>query len=217
MTEVSTAPEDGTVTESLLSQIEPELPVELDQTVTAVTHSLVNQFNNDCPEANRKPETIALTSLSIGLRQTDLYVPDSELSDALHALISGGDRFIRPDAEFRYVGKREIKRTRRQMITDLNLPVEPTRPADHAHRIRESGIISDGIVDDALDFIDRVPTKEYSGCKPSCVLGGAVYTVAITRGESVTQQDVADLLDISQVSVRNQFQSLVETNVIPCY
>lgn len=190
-----------------------KFPKEIDSSTKQLTKNLFEQYVDAHPGTNSQMRTILLASLSITLRQQNKYVTDDEISEAFNSVIESvsEDRSVFKFDVSWGMYPEPIRTTRNDMNEKLNLPLQITRPGDHAYRARESESIPNEIIDEAIDFIDETDTRIYSGCKPSCVLGGAIYIVGKSYdGTTVSQNDISEALGISTVSISNSRDRLKE-------
>lgn len=197
-------------TEAVLTAISPELPVTIDQTVITLTENILEQYLNEDLETNRNRMHVILACLSITLRQTDAYTADEKLVEAAAHF----DTEAKSDIPVQPVHEKGIHHARRSISEELSHTIELTRPADYASLAYWHNSIPDHIVEDALNFIDSVPTKTYSGATPSCIFAASIYIAGLKHPDvnNLTEHQVAGVFGISRLSVRNNHQRLTENN-----
>ena len=54
-----------------------------------------------------------------------------------------------------------------------------------------------------------------SGKSPVGIAAAAVYAAALLTNEKVTQSQVSDVADISEVTIRNRYKELLEAEDLP--
>jgi transcription initiation factor TFIIB len=106
-----------------------------------------------------------------------------------------------------------ITRTYRYVTRELGLEIEPADPLDYIPRLASDLNLSEEAEQRSRDLLTAViETDEsyLSGKNPVGLAAASVYAGALLANEKVTQQAVGDVADISEVTIRNRYQDLLE-------
>lgn len=105
----------------------------------------------------------------------------------------------------------EIKRTYRYLTRELGLEVPPTDPAEYIARYASAIDCSDQTERHARELIDAATDQGlHSGKNPVGIAASAIYAAAKVTGEDITQADISTVADISEVTIRNRYQELLD-------
>ena len=111
------------------------------------------------------------------------------------------------------VEKLEIERTYRYLSRELSLAIAPTEPTEYLPRIA-SGV-------NAPDETERVARKlteqameagVHSGRDPVGIAASAIYAAAQLTNVQIRQIDVAEVAEVSTVTVRNRYQEILDVS-----
>ena len=109
------------------------------------------------------------------------------------------------------VEKDEIARTYRYVVRELSLEIQPADPKSYVPRFVSDLSVSDEVERRARDLLDTATEKGiHSGKSPVGLAAAAVYAAALLSNEKVTQSEVSDVSDISEVTIRNRYHELLE-------
>jgi transcription initiation factor TFIIB len=109
------------------------------------------------------------------------------------------------------VEKDEIARTYRYVVRELRLEIQPADPKSYVPRFVSDLGVSDEVERRARDLLDTATEKGiHSGKSPVGLAAAAVYAAALLSNEKVTQSEVSDVSDISEVTIRNRYHELLE-------
>ncbi|WP_128478248.1 transcription initiation factor IIB [Halorussus pelagicus] len=109
------------------------------------------------------------------------------------------------------VEKDEIARTYRYVVRELSLEIQPADPKSYVPRFVSDLGVSDEVERRARDLLDTATEKGiHSGKSPVGLAAAAVYAAALLSNEKVTQSEVSDVSDISEVTIRNRYHELLE-------
>ncbi|MEF8904603.1 MAG: transcription initiation factor IIB [Haloarculaceae archaeon] len=109
------------------------------------------------------------------------------------------------------VEKDEIARTYRYVVRELGLEIQPADPESYVPRFASDLGLSDEAERRARQLI--VTAREegiLSGKSPVGLAAAAVYAAALLTNEKVTQSQVSDVANISEVTIRNRYKELLE-------
>lgn len=137
----------------------------------------------------RSIEGIASSSLYAGCRKAS--IPRS-LSDI--ATVSRVDEL-------------EISRAYRYILGELTLEIEPVSPKEHVPRFCSELDASNEVEQMATEVIDvTAETGLASGKSPTGFAAAAIYTAVQRCNADLTQVEVADVANVSVVTIRNRYQ-----------
>jgi transcription initiation factor TFIIB len=109
------------------------------------------------------------------------------------------------------VEKDEIARTYRYVVRELGLEIRPADPESYVPRFASDLDLSDEAERRARELL--ASAKEagiHSGKSPVGLAAAAVYAAALLTNEKVTQSQVSDVANISEVTIRNRYHELLE-------
>lgn len=109
------------------------------------------------------------------------------------------------------VPKREIGRTYRYVSRELGIRILPARPDDFVPRFATMLGLSDAVQAKAIDVLRKAEKmRAISGKGPTGVAAAALYIAAVLKGERRTQREVADVVGVTEVTIRNRYKELIE-------
>ncbi|MFD1570425.1 transcription initiation factor IIB [Halorubrum laminariae] len=98
--------------------------------------------------------------------------------------------------------------------TELGLPAQPVTPSAFVPRLASELDVSDQIRQRARQLADASESTEATtGVQPSGFAAACLYKAGHERGQLLTQSDVADVADVSMVTVRTHCDALDELAV----
>ncbi|MFB6192496.1 MAG: transcription initiation factor IIB family protein, partial [Haloarculaceae archaeon] len=109
------------------------------------------------------------------------------------------------------VDKMELTRTYRYVVRELNLEIAPADPESYVPRFASDLNLSDEAERRARQLIDAARDGGLlSGKSPVGLAAAAVYAAALLTNEKVTQSEVSEVANISEVTIRNRYKELLE-------
>jgi transcription initiation factor TFIIB len=111
------------------------------------------------------------------------------------------------------VDKMELTRTYRYVVRELGLEIKPADPESYVPRFASDLDLSDEAERRARELI--ITAREdgiLSGKSPVGLAAAAVYAAALLTNEKVTQSQVSDVANISEVTIRNRYHELLEAD-----
>lgn len=113
-------------------------------------------------------------------------------------------RVSRIDAE-------EFKRTYRYIVRELDIAVEPADPQKYVARFASDLGVTDETERQARKLLtDGKVAQVHVGKSPVGLAAAALYAAAQVTGETLTQSEVSDVSDMSEVTIRSRYQELLE-------
>lgn len=123
----------------------------------------------------------------------------------------GSPRTLDEISEASGVEKREIGRTYRYIARELNLRILPADPTTFVPRFCSMLGLSDRVQAKAIEILKKAKKFEItSGKGPTGVAAAAIYVASVLVGEKRTQREVADIVGVTEVTIRNRQKELVE-------
>ena len=111
------------------------------------------------------------------------------------------------------IDEMEFTRTYRYVVRELELEIEPADPASYVGRFASDLGVSDEVELRARELLDTGKDQQvHVGKSPVGLAAAAVYAASLLANEKVTQGDVSDVADISEVTIRNRYQELLEAS-----
>lgn len=114
-------------------------------------------------------------------------------------------------AEVSQVEKKEIGRSYRFLTRELDIHLPPVDPVNYVARIGSELEISGETRAEAIDLIRKAQdAKLTAGRGPTGTAAAAIYLASLMTGERRTQREVAEVADVTEVTVRNRYKELAE-------
>ncbi len=130
--------------------------------------------------------------------------------------MAGNPRSLDEMARVSRVEKMELTRTYRYIVRELSLEVQPADPEHYLPRFISDLGLSEETQRQARDLIEGArQSGMLSGKSPVGIAAAAVYAAALLTNEKVTQSQVSDVADISEVTIRNRYKELLEAEDLP--
>jgi transcription initiation factor TFIIB len=109
------------------------------------------------------------------------------------------------------VEKAEIARTYRYVARELGLEIEPADPGSYVPRFASALDLSEETEARARQLLDSAREAGiHSGKSPVGLAAAAIYAGALLSNEKVTQSEVSEVADVSEVTIRNRYHELLE-------
>ena len=111
------------------------------------------------------------------------------------------------------VDKMELTRTYRYVIRELKLEIQPADPGSYVPRFVSRLGLSEETQRVARELLDSAKRAGItSGKSPVGLAASAVYAAALLSNEKVTQSQVSEVADISEVTIRNRYKELLDAS-----
>ncbi len=109
------------------------------------------------------------------------------------------------------IEKREIGRAYRYVARELGLRILPAKPQDYVPRFAGKLQLSGQVQARARNILKEAREKDLlSGKGPTGLAAAALYIAAVLEGEKRTQREVADVVGVTEVTIRNRYKELAE-------
>jgi len=132
------------------------------------------------------------------------------------ARMAGSPRSLDEMSVVSRVDKMELTRTYRYIVRELSLEVQPADPEQYLPRFVSDLDLTDETERQARELIERARRAGLlSGKSPVGLAAAAVYAAALLTNDKVTQSEVSDVANISEVTIRNRYKELLEADNVP--
>ncbi|MBI4894461.1 MAG: transcription initiation factor IIB [Candidatus Aenigmarchaeota archaeon] len=109
------------------------------------------------------------------------------------------------------VEKREIGRTYRYIARELHVRILPANPVTFIPRFCSMLGLSDKVQAKSVEILKKAEKYDVtSGKGPTGVAAAAIYIATVLIGEKRTQREVADIVGVTEVTIRNRYKELIE-------
>ena len=107
----------------------------------------------------------------------------------------------------------EFKRAYRYLNRELQLEVQPPDPNEYLPRFASELDVDEATERRARELLETGKRFNlHSGKSPVGLAAAAIYAAAKSTNEPLTQSDVSEVTDISEVTIRNRYQELLEVD-----
>jgi len=109
------------------------------------------------------------------------------------------------------IDEQEFTRTYRYVVRELGLEIEPADPEQYVNRFVSELDLPDEVERRARELL-RTGAEEnvHVGKSPVGLAAAAVYAASRLVGHQITQSAVSDVSDMSEVTIRNRYQELLD-------
>ena len=109
------------------------------------------------------------------------------------------------------IGKRELGRTYRYISRKLDIRILPAKAEDYIPRFSSMLKLSDRTQMHAIKVLRVAKEKDViSGKGPTGCAAAAIYIASVLEGERKTQREVADVVGVTEVTIRNRYKEMAE-------
>ena len=123
----------------------------------------------------------------------------------------GTPRTLDEISEASGIEKREIGRAYRYVARELGLRILPAKPQDYVPRFAGKLQLSGEVQARARQILKDAREQDLlSGKGPTGLAAAALYIAAVLEGEKRTQREVADVVGVTEVTIRNRYKELAE-------
>jgi transcription initiation factor TFIIB len=124
---------------------------------------------------------------------------------------AGTPRSLDEIAKVSRVEKDEIARTYRYVVRELNLEIQPADPESYVPRFASDLDLTEEVERRARQLLKNAKEKGvHSGKSPVGLAAASVYAASLLTNEKVTQSEVSEVANISEVTIRNRYHELLE-------
>jgi transcription initiation factor TFIIB len=112
-------------------------------------------------------------------------------------------------AEAANLEKKEVGRTYRFVIRELELKIIPSNPLDYIPRLISILKLDPKTQSLASELVQKTMNEDLaSGKTPNGIAASAIYVAAVINGNKKTQREVAGAAGITEVTIRNRYKEM---------
>ncbi len=109
------------------------------------------------------------------------------------------------------IPKKQIGRVFRKLKGELDLRIPSLSPGDYIPRFCKESGLSEKAREKAFDILSELNTKNYmSGKSPEGIAVSILYIVSIITDENRTQEELAKMAGVTEVTLRNRYKEIKE-------
>jgi len=124
---------------------------------------------------------------------------------------AGTPRSLDEIAAVSRVDKDEIARTYRYVARELSLEIQPADPESYVPRFASDLDLPEEVERRARELLTTAKRQGvHSGKSPVGLAAAAVYAASLLANQKVTQSEVSEVANISEVTIRNRYHELLE-------
>ncbi|MFB6153788.1 MAG: transcription initiation factor IIB family protein, partial [Halodesulfurarchaeum sp.] len=103
------------------------------------------------------------------------------------------------------IDEMEFKRTYRYIVRELSLEVQPADPASYVPRFTSELDLNEEVERRSRELLETAQEKGVtSGKSPVGLAAAAIYAASLLTNQKVTQSQVSDVTNVSEVTIRNR-------------
>ena len=122
---------------------------------------------------------------------------------------SGIPRTLREIAEVSLVDKKDVARSYRLLLQELDVQMPIAAPLTYVSKIAEKTGISGKTQGAAIQILREARRKRVAAGKdPMGMAAAALYIACLQHNEKITQNDIAEAAGVTEVTVRNRYKAL---------
>jgi transcription initiation factor TFIIB len=126
---------------------------------------------------------------------------------------AGNPRSLDEIEQVSRIDRMELTRTYRYVVRELDLEVQPADPESYVPRFASDLDLSDEAEHRARQLLSNAKKSGvHSGKSPVGLAAAAVYAAALLTNEKVTQAEVSEVANISEVTIRNRYKELLQAD-----
>jgi len=123
----------------------------------------------------------------------------------------GLPRTLEEIAQASNVSKKEIGRSYRFLIKELNYFIPPLKPSQYITKFSNQLTMQGKVEEIAHKILAAAKElKLTSGRGPTGIAAAASYIASVLTGERKTQREIAEIAQVTEVTIRNRYRELVE-------
>ncbi len=169
------------------------------------------------------PETVRETASVIYRRAlSDNLLPGRSIEGVATAALyasarqAGTPRSLDEITMVSRVDKMELTRTYRYVVRQLNLEIKPADPESYVPRFASDLDLTEEVTRRARTLIGNAREAGIlSGKSPVGLAAAAIYAASLLCNQKVTQSDVSEVANISEVTIRNRYKEILEADANP--
>ncbi len=120
-------------------------------------------------------------------------------------------RTLEEIAQASHVNKKEVGRSYRFLVRELDYFVPPVKPSQYIAKFSNQLTMQGKVEEIAHKILAAAKElKLTSGRGPTGIAAAASYIAAVLSGERRTQREIAEIAQVTEVTIRNRYKELVE-------
>jgi len=120
-------------------------------------------------------------------------------------------RTLEEIAQASTVNKKEVGRSYRFLIKELDYSIPPLKPSQYITKFSNQLTMQGKVEEIAHKIIAAAKElKLTSGRGPTGIAAAASYIASVLTGERKTQREIAEIAQVTEVTIRNRYKELVE-------
>jgi transcription initiation factor TFIIB len=120
-------------------------------------------------------------------------------------------RTLEEIAQASSVNKKEVGRSYRFLIKELNYSIPPLKPSQYITKFSNQLTMQGKVEEIAHKILSAAKElKLTSGRGPTGIAAAASYIASVLTGERKTQREIAEIAQVTEVTIRNRYKELVE-------
>ena len=120
-------------------------------------------------------------------------------------------RTLEEIAQASSVNKKEVGRSYRFLIKELNYSIPPLKPSQYITKFSNQLTMQGKVEEIAHKILGAAKElKLTSGRGPTGIAAAASYIASVLTGERKTQREIAEIAQVTEVTIRNRYKELVE-------
>jgi len=120
-------------------------------------------------------------------------------------------RTLEEIAQASSMNKKEVGRSYRFLIRELNYSIPPLKPSQYITKFSNQLTMQGKVEEIAHKILAAAKElKLTSGRGPTGIAAAASYIASVLTGERKTQREIAEIAQVTEVTIRNRYKELVE-------
>jgi transcription initiation factor TFIIB len=120
-------------------------------------------------------------------------------------------RTLEEIAQASSVNKKEVGRSYRFLIKELDYSIPPLKPSQYITKFSNQLTMQGKVEEIAHKILGAAKElKLTSGRGPTGIAAAASYIASVLTGERKTQREIAEIAQVTEVTIRNRYKELVE-------
>jgi len=120
-------------------------------------------------------------------------------------------RTLEEIAQASNINKKEVGRSYRFLIKELNYFIPPLKPSQYIAKFSNQLTMQGKVEEIAHKILTTArDLKLTSGRGPTGIAAAASYIASVLTGERKTQREIAEIAQVTEVTIRNRYKELVE-------
>jgi len=109
------------------------------------------------------------------------------------------------------ISKKEISRTYRFISRELKLKLIPTSPIAYVSRFCSDLELGGDVEEKVVEILNEAINKDLTvGKGPTGIAAAAIYMASVLCNQRKTQKEIAEVVSVTEVTIRNRYKELSE-------